>query len=188
MAGRDKFKVIKPLLNIWCYLFMILPRFICEFLWCVLMPFNGLLSKAIRYLIIKAKAKKVGDNLSIGANTLIKNWKNFSCGDNVSIHENCIVDCDAEISIGNNVSIAHATSLVAANHTWNDASIPIKYNPITKLGIVIHDDVWIGCGVRILDGVTIKRRSVVAAGAVVNKNVGEKSLVGGIPAKLIKKI
>ena len=188
MAGRDKFQKIKPILKIVTSVFKVLPFFICSFLWHSLMPYNGMISKALRYCLLKAKAKKVGDNLSVGANTIIKHWNNFACEDNVSIHENCMIDCDTNITIGNNVSIAHATSLVAANHTWENPEIPIKYNPITKKGIVIHDDVWIGCGVRILDGVIIGSRSIVAAGAVVNKNVEENSLVGGVPAKLIKKI
>jgi acetyltransferase-like isoleucine patch superfamily enzyme len=188
MPGREVFKVVKPILSIVSFVFRFLPHFFINFIWHALMPFNGIVSKAVRFMIIKAKAGKVGDNISIGANTIIKNWKNFSCGDNVSIHENCIIDCDGKIVIGNNVSIAHATSLVAANHTWNDELTPIKYNPISKIGINIHDDVWVGCGVRILDGVTIKSRSVIAAGAVVNKNIEERSLVGGVPAKLIKRI
>lgn len=188
MTGRDIFKAVKPILNIILFIFRIMPQFLSNFIWHALLPFNGMISKAIRFMIIKAKAGKVGDNLSIGANTIIKNWRNFSCGDNVSIHENCMIDCDGKIKIGDNVSIAHATSLVAANHTWDNILVPIKYNPLIKKGIVIEDDVWIGCGVRILDGVTIKSRSVIAAGAVVNKNIEERSLVGGVPAKLIKRI
>jgi len=188
MTGRDKFRKIKPLLNILTVLFKILPLFVSRFFWHFLMPFNGLFSKTFRYVILKAKAKSVGDNLSVGANTIIKNWNNFSCGNNVSIHESCMIDCDTDINIGNNVSIAHATSLVAANHTWMDVSVPIKYNPITKVGITIKDDVWIGCGVRILDGVVINDRAVVAAGAVVNKEVESHTLVGGVPARLIKSI
>lgn len=54
--------------------------------------------------------------------------------------------------------------------------------------VVIEDDVWIGCGVRILSGVKISERSVVAAGAVVNKQFERRSLIGGVPAKLIKKL
>lgn len=188
MTGRDKFKKIKPLLNIIILVFKITPLFLCVFIWHFLMPYNGMVSKALRYCLLKSKAKRIGNNLSIGANTIIKKWNNFSCGDNVSIHENCMIDCDAEIVIGNNVSIAHATSLVAANHTWNNEKIPIKYNPITKIGIVLKDDIWIGCGVRILDGVIINNRSIIAAGAVVNKSVEPNSLFGGVPAKLIKVI
>ncbi len=188
MAGRDKFRLLKPILNSISWIFKIVPSFICLFLWHSIMPFNGLIAKMIRYIILKAKAQCVGDNVSIGANTIIKNLKNFSCGNNVSIHENCMIDCNGGIRLGNNVSIAHATSLVAANHTWNDFDIPIKYNPITKRGIDIRDDVWVGCGVRILDGVVINSRSVVAAGAVVNKSIQKKSLVAGVPAKFIKNI
>ncbi|MCW2262041.1 MULTISPECIES: acyltransferase [Sphingobacterium] len=188
MKGRDKFKALKPIFTILILFFKILPKVICEIFWSIIMPFNGLLAKGIRYSILKANAKEVGDNLSVGANTIIKNWQNFSCGNNVSIHENCVVDCDGEVKIGNNVSIAHASSLVAANHTWSDYSVPIKYNPLTVIGIIIYDDVWIGCGVRILDGVRIHSRSIIAAGAVVNRIVESNSLVGGVPAKLIKKI
>ncbi|RZF58999.1 acyltransferase [Sphingobacterium corticibacterium] len=142
----------------------------------------------IRYVILKAKAKKIGDNVSIGCNTIIKRWDNFSCGDDVSIHEYCMIDCDGGITIGNQVSIAHSTSLISANHTWMDQDTPIKYNPVTTQGIAIESDVWVGAGVRILDGVVIKNRSIVAAGAVVNRSVESNSIVGGIPAKLIKKI
>lgn len=188
MNGRDKFERFRFLLYFFSKIFKFFPKFICNLLWHCSMPFNGMLSKSLRYVLLKAKAYSIGDNVSIGANTIIKHWENFSCGDNVSIHEFCMIDCDGKITIGSNVSIAHATSLVAANHTWNDISNPIKYNPITKIGITIKDDVWIGCGTRILDGVVINNRSIVAAGAVVNKEVEANSLVGGVPAKIIKNI
>lgn len=188
MKGREKFRILKPLFVILIGFFRLMPTSICKMFWSFLMPFNGLISKGIRYSIMKAKARAVGNNLSVGANTIIKYWSNFSCGNNVSIHENCIIDCDGGVEIGNDVSIAHASSLVSANHTWGQLDLPIKYNPLTKIGIIIKDDVWIACGVRILDGVTIENRSIVAAGAVVNRSVERNSLVGGIPAKLLKKI
>lgn len=188
MTGREKFRRLETILNIFALIFRIVPEFLCIFLWHMMLPFNGILVKGIRYSLLKSKAKKIGSNLSVGSNTIIKKWRNFSCGENVSIHENCMIDCDGVIDIGDNVSIAHSSSLVAANHTWDDSLIPIKYNPITKQGIVIKDDVWVGCGVRILDGVNIQHRVVVAAGAVVTRDVEKNSLVGGIPARFIKKI
>jgi acetyltransferase-like isoleucine patch superfamily enzyme len=82
---------------------------------------------------------------------------------NVSINENFFIDCNEGVSIGKDVSIAHTSSFVSANHTWLDKDMPIKYNPMTKKGITIHNDVWIGCGVRVLDGVTIYYRCVFEA-------------------------
>ena len=90
--------------------------------------------------------------------------------------------------LGNDISIAHNTSILSSNHTWNDTNIAIKYNKEIFSKVTIKNDVWIGCGVRILAGVTINTRSIVAAGAVVNKTFDEKSLIGGVPAKLIKNI
>ncbi len=188
MTGREIFKFAKTPIKVLVFIFKLIPNFVLKFLWSLLLPFNGFISKTIRYCILKSKSKKTGDNVSIGSNTYIKSWNNFSCGDNVSIHENCYVDCDGGITIGDNVSIAHSSSLVSANHTWEDSRIPIKYNPLTKKGIIIEEDVWVGCGVRILDNVVIKKRTIIAAGAVVTKSFESNVLIGGIPAKQIKKI
>ena len=100
----------------------------------------------------------------------------------------CYIDGYGGLTIGNNVSIAHATSVLTTNHTWADTSIPIKYNPETLGPVVIEDDVWLGAGVRVLAGITIAKRAIVAAGAVVNKNVQSNCIVGGIPARVIKNI
>lgn len=109
-------------------------------------------------------------------------------GNNVSIHDFCYIDAVGGITVGDNVSIAHGSSLISFNHGWNDASLPIKYNPVTQAPIVIEDDVRVGCGVRIMPGVVLGSRSVIAAGSVVVKDVPPNTLVGGIPAKVIKNI
>ena len=188
MTGREIFKFIKIPLLLIVWFFRLIPNFFLSFFWSLLLPFNGFISKSLRYCILKAKAKDIGDNVLIGSNTYIKKWNNFSCGANVSIHENCYIDCDGGVKIGDNVSIAHATSMVSANHTWDDQNLPIKYNPLVKKGIIIEDDVWRGCGVRVLDDVIIRKRTVVAAGAVVTKSFESNVLIGGIPAKQLKKI
>lgn len=188
MNGRKIFNLIHHPLLILSFIFKIFPDFILRFVWSLLLSFNGYIAKGLRFSILKSRSKDIGSNLLIGASTHIKHWANFSCGNNVSIHDNCFIDCDGGISIGNNVSIAHSSSLVSANHTWLDKDMPIKYNPMTKKGITIHNDVWIGCGVRVLDGVTIYGRCVIAAGAIINKDVASYSLMGGIPAKKIKAI
>ena len=100
----------------------------------------------------------------------------------------CYIDGAGGIEIGNDVSIAHSSSILSTNHTWNDVTVPIKYNKETFSKVTIENDVWIGCGCRILAGVTLHERSVIAAGAVVTSTVESNSVYGGIPAKLIKKI
>ena len=71
---------------------------------------------------------------------------------------------------------------------FDDPSRPFVHQGITAEGIVIEDDVWLGAGAVITDGVRVGRGAVVAAGAVVTKDVSPHTVVGGVPAKLIKTI
>ncbi|MFV0541605.1 MAG: acyltransferase [Aestuariibaculum sp.] len=150
------------------------------------MPGNiGLL---IRYVIFKNLSAYCGNNVSIHQGVFLKHIGNISIGNNVSIHSMCYIDGFGGLTIGNDVSIAHASTIMTTNHTWEDKNIPIKYNEATKGSVTIKDDVWVGCGCRILAGVTIETRCAVAAGAVVNKTISPNTLVGGVPAKPLKEI
>ena len=95
----------------------------------------------------------------------------------------CYFECSGGLMIGNNVSIAHSSSILTSTHTYSDFNLPIKYNEILKKTVVIHDDVWIGCGVRILCGVHIDTRCIIGANSLVNKSVDSFSIYGGVPAK-----
>jgi len=106
----------------------------------------------------------------------------------VSVHDNCYFDAYGGLIIGNNVSVAHNSSVLTFDHTWGSSNVPIKYNVVKSGPVSIHDDVWIGCGARILSGVTVKSRSVVAAGAVVTGNFESNVVIGGVPAKVLKRI
>lgn len=86
------------------------------------------------------------------------------------------------------MSLAHATSILSSSHTWQDNSLPIKYNVVIKGPVTIGNDVWIGCGVRILSNVTIENRTIVAAGTVVNKNLPAHHLGAGVPMQIKKKL
>lgn len=140
----------------------------------------------LRYFQLKLAAMKCGDNIYIAQYVVLKNVQNFSIGSNVSIHEFGYIDAAGGINIGDNVSIAHGCSIVSFEHTWSDKSKPIKYNEIRRENILIHDDVWIGCGVRILAGARIGSRVVVAAGAVVIGELEPGYLYAGVPARKIK--
>lgn len=123
-----------------------------------------------------------------GRGVEVKEWQNLRLGSNVSIHKDCYIDASGGLVIGSDVSIAHGSSILTFEHSWDDELIPIRSNPIRFSAVIIEDDVWIGCGCRILAGVTIRSRVVVAAGAVVTSEVASRSLVGGVPHKFIKRI
>ena len=142
----------------------------------------------LRYLCLKVLAKNVGKNVCVMDHVYIQHWENLEIGDNVSIHEQCNINAFGGVRIGDNVSIAHATSIVSFNHTWEDKTTPIKYNPSKPLPVTIGSDVWIGCGVRILGGVTIGNRVVIAAGAVVTRDCEPNTVYAGVPARLVKRI
>lgn len=108
-------------------------------------------------------------------------------GDDCSVNPYCILYGHGGLTIGNYVHIAAHTVIIPANHIYSNPNVPIACQKETRSGITVESDVWIGAGVKILDDVTIGKGSVVAAGAVVNKDVEPYSVVGGVPAKFIKR-
>ncbi len=140
------------------------------------------------YFELKSNSKFVGDNVYVSKNVIIKNQSKLSVGSNFSIHEFSYIDAAGEIEVGDNVSIAHNCSLISFEHGWDDINIPIKYNPTKLNKITIGNDVWLGCGVRILSGTVIEDRVIVAAGAVVKGNLQSGYIYGGVPAKRLKKL
>jgi acetyltransferase-like isoleucine patch superfamily enzyme len=188
LRGREWFSLFRPVLVLASFLVSILPSFLLDWFWLVGDILPGKLGAALRYILAKSRAKCLGDNVYFGREVEIKSWESLEIGDNVSIHKDCYIDAVGGISIGNDVSIAHASSLLSFEHTWSDHCLPIRSNPLTLGKIVIENDVWVGCGVRILAGVTIEGRSILAAGAVVNRSIPPNSLAAGVPAKVVKKL
>ena len=92
------------------------------------------------------------------------------------------------VNIGHHVNLAQGITVTALNHNFEDSEKRIDEQGVSTTPVVIEDDVWIGANVVILPGVRVGTHSVVAAGAVVTKEVPPHSIVAGIPAKIIKKI
>ena len=109
-------------------------------------------------------------------------------GKNCLISEFNVLRGQGGITIGDNVYTASLVQILAVNHVYTDPTRPIIQQGITAQGIVIEDDCWIGAGAIILDGVRVGRGAVVAAGAVVSRDVPAHTVVGGVPAKIIKTI
>lgn len=188
MTGRDFFRIFSPLIALLSSFFRVFPWFVCSFLWSVSSPFSGKTAIFLRYCLLAKRAKSFGANVYFGTNVVVKNCSKMTVGENVSFHDLCYIDAIGGLFVGNNVSIAHSSSIITFNHTWAEFSLPIKYNPVELSEVIIEDDVWIGCGVRIMPGVRIGTRSIVAAGAVVTKDVPSGTLVVGVPAKVVRGI
>lgn len=127
----------------------------------------------------------------------LKGLHNLSVGDGTSIPKGSTIYCtDAPCTIGRKVIFGPNPTIITGDHRTDligkyiiDVTVGDKtvngYNPYDK-PVVIEDDVWIGANVTILKGVTIGRGSVVAAGAVVTRSCPPYSIIGGVPAKLIR--
>lgn len=107
-------------------------------------------------------------------------------GDDTRIGIHCTVI--GPVSIGHHVNLAQGCVVTALNHNFADTGKRIDQQGITTRRVMIGDDVWIGANAVVLPGVTIGCHAVVAAGAVVTKDVPDHCVVGGIPAKIIKRL
>jgi acetyltransferase-like isoleucine patch superfamily enzyme len=92
------------------------------------------------------------------------------------------------VTIGSHVNLAQGITITALNHNFEDKSQRIDDQGVSTDPVIVGDDIWIGANAVILPGVSIGHHSVVAAGAVVTKDVPPHSLVAGVPAKIIKEI
>jgi|SRR5690606_2734508 len=187
-TGREKFQKFKLIINFTSSILRLFGKRINLILLKFFRNTNGPIGLVLRYIFLKNCAQKVGDNVSIHPCVFLFNLNHVVIGDNVSIHPLCYLDGFGGLEIGSNVSIAHNCSILTTNHQWSDLNLPIKYNKEVTGKVVIKDDVWLGCGVRILAGVNINSRSILAAGAVVTKDVESNSIYAGVPAKKIKDI
>ncbi|WP_442965123.1 acyltransferase [Pseudomonas sp. ESBL1] len=188
MSGRDFFERFSIFINVLSSFFLVFPGFIITLLWDIVSPFSGRVSILVRYCVMAKRFKCIGSNVYFGRFVILRNTRGASFGSNISIHDSCYIDAIGGLEIGNDVSIAHHTSILTFNHTWSNHRLAIKYNPIECAPVKINDDVWIGCGVRIMPGVEIGARSIIAAGSVVTRSVPPGVIVAGVPAKVVKSI
>lgn len=142
--------------------------------WCIFKHFLG--------MNVGTKCMFSG-NLSITTDAM----RNFVVGDSCYFNRDVRVDCrGGKVSIGNNALIGPGCSFDTGSH-----SIALNDNKMrthTNASILIGDSVWLGANVTVLQGVVIGEGAVVAAGAVITKSVPEHCVVGGVPAKVLKRI
>jgi len=143
------------------------------------------LSGKLRGYVCRHILPLTGKAIDIRQNVYFGKGKKLYIGDRSGIGKGSILGCDGTISIGNDVMIGPQVMIFTTEHKHKRGK-PMREQGVDVKDVTICDDVWIGARVTILAGVTIGTGAVVGAGAVVTKDVPPFSIVGGIPARVLK--
>jgi acetyltransferase-like isoleucine patch superfamily enzyme len=138
----------------------------------------------LRKIMSLLTGKKVDDTFRLFPPFYTDFGKNITIGKNVFINSGCHFQDQGGIVIGDNTLIGHNVVLATINHDLN----PLNNRKNHYAPINIASNVWIGSNATVLSGVTIGEWAVIAAGAVVTKDVPPYTVVGGVPAKVIKTV
>ncbi len=167
----------------------------------------GIRLRAVAYRLL---FKKCGRNLRVDSGVTILGFENISLGDNISIMKNSYIYAHdggeltigdnftlnsnsqlgasfGKIIIGSDCAIAPNCILRASNHRFDNPDIPFRKQGHTYGEIILEDDIWIASNCVITPDTVIGRSSIIGAGSVVTKDIEPYSIVGGVPAKLIRK-
>lgn len=130
----------------------------------------------------------IGENSYLSSHCVLNTFDGWiEMGSNCTVNSYAILYGHGGLLIGNDVRIAPQVMIMSTNHIYEDPQVPIWKQGIRAKGIKIEDDVWLGAGSIVLDGVTIGKGSVIGAGAVVTKDLPPYSVAVGVPARVIKK-
>ena len=156
---------------------------------------NVIIGNYVKLSALGKKPLKIGNNVSIGSfsqliiSTSFNNFGEFiEIGDNVGMGEFAYIGGGGGTSIGADTIIGQYLSIHPENHNFSDKNKLIRNQGVTRIGVIIGENCWIGSKVTILDGVEIGNNCVIAAGSVVTKSFPNNSLIGGVPAKVLKSL
>lgn len=150
---------------------------------------NVRIGSGVRLICSGVDAKiEIGSHTVLMSGAILDTGPNGSIrlGEYNSVNPYCVIYGHGSLSCGDYVRIAAHTVIIPANHVFSGLDRPIARQGLSKKGIRIGGDVWIGAGCRLLDGIVIGDGAVLAAGAVVNRDVPAFAVVGGVPAKILK--
>lgn len=138
----------------------------------------------LRRIICRGIFKKCGKNVNIEHGAYFASGRDIEIGDNSGLGLNCRIT--GPLKIGRDVMMAPNVMIFTQNHETCRTDIPMRLQTAPKKPVIIGDDVWIGASVIILPGVKVGSGSILAAGAIVTKDVPDYAIVGGNPARIIK--
>lgn len=160
--------------------------FMEEYVLAILRYLPGLEGMFLRWIFFKLTMKRLGKFCLFYRDVNLVHSYNIECGDNVSTYYGSVIDGRGGLKLGNNVMIGPNCVVMTFNHDFSAVDVPMNsLSPIYK-PLVIEDNVWIGGNCSIMGGLTIGTGSIVAAGAVVTKDIAPYSIVGGVPARFIR--
>jgi acetyltransferase-like isoleucine patch superfamily enzyme len=136
--------------------------------------------------LMELRGAKVGKRLKLLPGVWVDRFKNLDIGDDVSIAKDVILVTAGGVKIGDRAMIGYGTKIISAGHNMPSGRQPMRFTGAFLGKITIEKDVWIGAQVIILPRFTIGEGAVVAAGAVVTKDVPPFAVVGGVPARIIR--
>lgn len=106
--------------------------------------------------------------------------------DRVGISEGCFIGAKGPVRIGADTIIGPQVVIVAENHVFDDPAVPIRQQGVTREGVEVGRDCWIGAGARVLDGVHVGDGAVIGAGAVVTSDIEAGMVAVGVPARVVR--
>jgi acetyltransferase-like isoleucine patch superfamily enzyme len=153
--------------------------------WLPPLAFNG-----VRTRLLRMGGVRIGRGTSIGGAFHVHGGgrpaHKISIGDECWINDSCTFDASAPITVGHRVAIAQGVMILTNTHERGPSHS--RAGTVVGYPVRIEDGVWIGARSTILPGVTVRRGAIVAAGAVVADDVSPDTLVGGVPARLIRQL
>lgn len=135
----------------------------------------------LRRALVQSFVDDCGKEVHVKSNADVS--PHIRIGDRSELGCNCLIY--GGVTIGSDVLMGPDVKIITRNHNFTDRSVPIREQGDYELPVVIEDDVWLGANVVVLPGVRIARGAIVAAGAVVNRDVLPYTIVGGVPAREI---
>jgi putative colanic acid biosynthesis acetyltransferase WcaF len=139
-----------------------------------------------KVILLRIMGAKVGKNIFIYPGVWITPGRNLTIGNHVDLAKDVLITTSGGVYIGDRTLVGYRTQILSSNHTIPPIGEPFPVSGDSFGEIIIENDVWIGANCIITAGVKIGYGSVIAAGSVVTKDVLPNSIVGGVPAKLIR--